>query len=251
MNAIIRRTQNMDNRRVLLLLVGIALTSLFFSLMSHGLAGGINLWSWADEAFQNFSTEIMGAIVTFGLFELVLGEQRRQEDETHRREEEARRQKEDAKTEAHRQTEKEKARRHLEKEEAEKEKKKRLIIQMRDQNNAIVRKAVEELRAHDWLNDGSLQDANLRGANWQGMDLRDANLQGVDLRRANLQYANLADANLAGANLISTQLEGADLHKAQLKGARLPDGRKWTLGINTKRFTDSNHPDFWTAAENE
>lgn len=74
MRSIIDAAKNMDdNRAILSILIGVAVISLFISLLSHIVSGDVNLFVWVDGAFQNMGTEIIGAIVTFGLFDLVVG----------------------------------------------------------------------------------------------------------------------------------------------------------------------------------
>jgi uncharacterized protein YjbI with pentapeptide repeats len=76
------------------------------------------------------------------------------------------------------------------------------------------------------LRGANLRGANLRGCFLDGADLSGANLTGADLSevflsRANLRGANLAEANLTGADLIGANLRGADLAGADLAGADL------------------------------
>jgi hypothetical protein len=146
-----------------------------------------------------------------------------------------------------------------------------LIAQMGSIERSLAIGAVEELRRHGWLTDGSLrgadlssanlqgadlsspnlQGADLRLANLQGADLKGANLQGADLRLAKLQDAILADADLRGADLRWAKLQGASLYRANLQGAAfdehtiLPDGIAWTPDTDMARFTNPDHPDFW------
>lgn len=111
--------------------------------------------------------------------------------------------------------------------------KSRLIREMGSRDNATTMRAVEELRAHGWLFDGSLQKAGLFRANLQGAELwqanlqqaylRDANLQGVGLQRANLQQADLRDANLQRARLEGINLQQAKLGKTNLQQADLSE----------------------------
>jgi uncharacterized protein YjbI with pentapeptide repeats len=128
------------------------------------------------------------------------------------------------------------------------------------------------------LNAVNLQKAHLTWANLQGADLRKADLRETDLGAANLQGAKLQDAKLQGTNLlgrnliIRVEVPGEDLQKADLQDDRvlvrmldnaiwngqtkvytegyqqatLPDGTKWTPGTDIARFTDHNHPDFWS-----
>ena len=65
-------------------------------------------------------------------------------------------------------------------------------------------------------NDPSGVQANLSGANLEGV-----NLKGAILKVANLKGANLVDANLEDAILSGANLEGAKLTHANLKGAKL------------------------------
>jgi len=72
--------------------------------------------------------------------------------------------------------------------------------------------------------------ADLSGANLEGMDLTDAdlrkallnktNLQGADLLLADLREASLLQANLQEANLLGTRLQEAGLQGAQCTGAK-------------------------------
>ncbi|MEQ1638399.1 MAG: pentapeptide repeat-containing protein [Methylococcales bacterium] len=68
-----------------------------------------------------------------------------------------------------------------------------------------------------------LQGADLRGADLQGASLRGAELQGADLRWAKLQGADLSEANFQGANLNAVNFQGSNLRKAKLQGAELQE----------------------------
>ncbi|MFL5804404.1 MAG: pentapeptide repeat-containing protein [Roseiflexaceae bacterium] len=114
---------------------------------------------------------------------------------------------------------------------AEEQLKAQLIREMGSTDNGIALRAVRELRAREWLEDGSLEWADLDKANLRGADLHMAYLQIARLGRSNLQGANLHGANLEGAFLYDTDLRGAelygavlydaDLHRADLRGANL------------------------------
>jgi pentapeptide repeat protein len=109
-----------------------------------------------------------------------------------------------------------------------------------------------------------LQGANLQIAKLQGADLTAANLTSANLWNARLQGANLVNAklqgailfgvNLTGANLIRANLEGAKLLRPNLEGSAakfdektvLPDGSGLTVDTVIERFTDPEHPDFWS-----
>ena len=106
----------------------------------------------------------------------------------------------------------------------------------------------------------NLKDVNLRGANLQDAILMEANLDGATLSRANLKNANLRYANLNNVNLAYANLDGASLSGANLEGVQwkievisgkqysttLPDGTEWTEETDVKRFTEPEHPEFWS-----
>lgn len=120
--------------------------------------------------------------------------------------------------------------------------KENLIAQMGSQVNEVAVHAVEELRRHGWLTDGSLNGANLAAAHLEGANLMFARLTG-----ATLNYAHLEGAFLAGAHL-----EGAGLHHTQFStDTALPWGNHWTPETDMRCFTDPNHPNFWRPPDNE
>ncbi len=117
------------------------------------------------------------------------------------------------------------------------------------------------------LSDANLLGANLSHANLLGANLLSANLDNTKLGNANLTGTNLSGANLTLANLTSAKLRGTDLSYADLSYAdlsyadlsyakltdmkliirtKLPDGKFWTPDTDMTRFTDPNHPDFWS-----
>lgn len=237
-----RRLQKISlNTWVLITLVVIAISSSVWSAYENP---NFADREWRSGWLQNFSTEMMGAIVTFLLFELLVGGRR-------------------ARTES---------------EKAEQALKARLVSDAGSRVNGIAIKAVEELQAHGWLEGGGglLQEANLYRANLQGVILSHANLQQADLQDANLQQAILSGASLQGANLegailqaatlsianlqearlVDANLQGAYLLNANLQEAKLmvakfdenvvlPDNTKWTQDTDMSRFTNPDHPDFW------
>jgi uncharacterized protein YjbI with pentapeptide repeats len=168
---------------VLIAVVALALVSLSWSLSPDGDLKGAAL---------NFGTEMLGAVVTYALFELII--QRRESRKAERRATEAR--------------------------------KARLIAQMRSDVRDVATAATEELRRHGWLTDGSSAGADLRkvtleGANLSQAHLEGTNLEGASLEGSNLSNANLQDANLEGANLQNANLEDANLQNAGLQWANL------------------------------
>jgi len=111
------------------------------------------------------------------------------------------------------------------------------------------------------LHDADLSSANLNSANLSGADLSFADLSGANLSSANLSGADLSSTNLFGADLsgadlsnanlnlavlAGTNLSGADLSDAILINATLPDAKLWTPETDMERFTDPEHPDFWS-----
>jgi uncharacterized protein YjbI with pentapeptide repeats len=117
---------------------------------------------------------------------------------------------------------------------AERELKAQLIREMRGSDKGFALRAIEELRAHGWMRDGSMRGANLIEANLQDAELHyaelqksrlnNANLQGTVLQGANLQEAGIRAANLYGADLTRANLQrvnftGANLENAYLYGA--------------------------------
>jgi uncharacterized protein YjbI with pentapeptide repeats len=119
-----------------------------------------------------------------------------------------------------------------------------LILQMGSPDNAFAIEAVRQLKVLGWLADGTLEGADLRGANLQGAEFGSANLEGANLWRANLQGANLFGVNLEGADLLSAKLQGADLWSANLQGANL---RGADLQGADLTFANLQSADLWSA----
>lgn len=110
-----------------------------------------------------------------------------------------------------------------------------LIYRMGSQVNAEARRAVEELRQHGWLTDGSLRGASLVRANLTGANLREASLESARLEGANLERATLVNARLQDATLMAANLQGASLVAADLSGANL-----WLADISRTDFYGAN-----------
>jgi hypothetical protein len=102
------------------------------------------------------------------------------------------------------------------------------------------------------LTHASLEEANLLGARLQKANLRSATLEGADLKGANLEGANLNRAILEGADLSKASLEGANLEGARFDLlTMLPDGSAWLPSADLARFTDPDHPQFWSRGDME
>lgn len=194
--------ENQLNGFVLGVLTGIFSLSLYQSFV---LNGG-NSAEWGSGFWQNFSTEMMGAFVTFILFELVIEARRRRE----------------------------------EKQEAIEEKKKNLIIQLRSQDNATAIAAVEQLKVNNWIEDGSLQSAILYEANLQGTSMTLANLRGAYLSNVNLQDANLGHSNLEGTKLNNANLKRAELLVSNLQYADLEHTNLQRANLFSARLQNAN-----------
>jgi hypothetical protein len=257
----LKRITNLKNV-VLLVLLGIALTTSLISLILNVVNGVETTAAWWVAWLQNMSTEMLGALLTFVLIERIVGGRDKQQQE---------------------------------KEEVQREKA-RLIRQLGSRINSEAIRASEELRGHQWLEDGSLKNQSLLYANLENVVLSQANLQDVNLFFSNLKGAYLDYANLQGASLIEadlsnallpevnlqdsklnnadfrsaymesvnlqnsrlwkTNLKAAFLANAEMQGAEidnslfderttLPDGSNWTPDADLSRFTDPTHRDFW------
>lgn len=100
----------------------------------------------------------------------------------------------------------------------------------------MARVVVEAARASDvGLDERDLTGADFRGLDLRGMSFARALLEGADLRGCNLEGAMLegavlAKADLTGARLRGARLKGANLGKANLEGAML-DGADLTQAV--------------------
>jgi len=108
--------------------------------------------------------------------------------------------------------------------------KRSIIRQMRSRANDFALDAARIARDEQWLDDGSLEGANLREANLSDAILRyarltEVNLLGSNLTGANLQGSNLAAANLFGANFTRAILRSGNLTKANLGEANFTEAQ--------------------------
>ena len=208
---------------IIIILVGLAIVTAIISTISGDWWGGF---------LQNFSTEMVGAFITYLLIERILGERRRAEEKT----------------------------------EAEDAEKRRLIIQLGSKDNASALTALTEIRTKELHKDGLLKGVELDGANLQDALLNQCRMQNSSLRNANLASAKLNLAHLEGVNLVEANLRNADLLGAKFDSETiLPDAKYifdldkiglvydkyWTTTTDMRRYTDPNHvnengnPDFW------
>lgn len=127
--------------------------------------------------------------------------------------------------------------------------KEQLILQLGSHYRDVTDTAIRALRARGWLEDGSLDEARLLGANLSKAGLEGARLRGALLTRANLNGAILCGADLRGARLGGANLRNAimpdvDLQNANLLGANLEGASPWRCNLKESilcgvNFTDS------------
>jgi len=201
------------NLFVLAILVGIAILGVLESIR---MAGGTPDSEWWSGLWQNFSTEVIGAILTFTLFELVVGGQRAREEKEEQRQRDIN----------------------------------ELIQQVRSSDNQLAAHAIKELRNLGLLESGALSNVDLGGVDLKQLDLTRANLNGVNLENANLNVTNLRSASLTltnmrqtilvNANLIDANLSGASLTRAHLSGANLIYANLSGANLTNADLVDAN-----------
>ena len=98
-----------------------------------------------------------------------------------------------------------------------------------------------------WLSTTDLSDTIMSGADLSNADLADANLRGAHLESANLSGAGLLGANLSGAKLSAADLTNAHFDDTLFdETTQLPDRTMWSLDTDMERFTNPQHPHYWT-----
>lgn len=167
---------------VLIVLLSVTCALSGFSLLMN--EGGFtkNWWSgWA----LNFSTEILGAIVIYLLFERLIGgvEQREQAQK------------------------------------AVLELRDTLKFKLGSSFSEGSKSAADDLRRYGWLTDGSLNGVNLHEADLKEANLYNANMNGAVMTMVQASKANFFNISLENANLTWAALYGANLSHANLKNA--------------------------------
>jgi hypothetical protein len=182
---------------VLIVLIAAALASSLWAVLRNG--------DWEGLAL-NLGTEMAGAAITYGLFELIIGIRERQEAEGR----------------------------------ATAEEKARLIAELGSQVHDVAIAAAEELARQGWLYDGSLLGANLQGASLSEANLWKANLRGSHLVGANLSKAMLSEADLSEGYLYKADLREASLDGASLKHASLDNANlENAQGLTDKQLAEA------------
>src|SRR5690606_13792375 len=98
-----------------------------------------------------------------------------------------------------------------------------LVEQVRSGNNALALEAVEQLQEWQFLQDGTLHEADLSNARLKGARMAQAKLERAVLNGADLTKCYLEATNLAGAKLQKAILTEANLHDINLMGADLTE----------------------------
>jgi hypothetical protein len=130
--------------------------------------------------------------------------------------------------------------------EADEQHREHLIRELENPNNGLVAEAVNELRAHGWLKDGSLAGWLIVGGNFHGLYLKDANLKGLGLYKCNLRDAQIEPEQL---------LTLTDLRRTTLPDGTRYDGRfclrgdiAWAhmhYGIDAQTATDAQMAEYY------
>ena len=193
------------NEKVLYFLVVLTLASSGLSAIENVSRFGLSDGAWRSGWLQNFSTEMMGAIATFILFELVVAARQRFRDKAENT----------AQLEALREAVTEavtKEVRRLQQLDA--------VARLRKAEDETEREvAISELKVRDLLSGIDLNKANLSNSNLNSTNLSNSNLSGADISNSDLDTANLSQSNLAEANFRESNLTYADLNSSNLTDA--------------------------------
>jgi hypothetical protein len=178
--------------------------------------------TWWVGWLQNFGTEMIGAVVTFVLLELIIAAgQRRREEQTQR---------EQARTT-----------RLLEYRQADSPIERRRILDRLNTDDLLSGTDLSDLHIEPMtLDQANFSDADLSRAHLSNCQLAYADfsratlaqaiLASVNLRSANLSYANIGriygmDSDFSSADMRHTNLWGANLRLAQLQGVNMQHAR--------------------------
>lgn len=236
-------SQNRVTQKILMVMVIMALLS---SLVGLALTRDFTGW------LLNFSTELLGAVLTFVLIDQIIGGEEKKSSLIARLRSRSNDETENTINEL---------RRHgwltdgsLQEATLQSANLKRVNLHMADLRKADFLQAqlMEAVLNYAKLQGARLVEAQMHQCELQWAKLQGANLNGADLEEANmycadLQYANLTGANLSSANLREANLLGAVIANTTIFNSRtvLPDGTNWQLAMTLEKFIDSRHPDFW------
>lgn len=180
------------------------------------LSGSVGWNDWWNGFFQNFGTEMFGALATFVLLQGIVGAREKASD---------RKLQEEIAAQI-----REELRLYIQAQE---------IARLHSAANRDARQPIlDSMKATGLLAGAGLGTANLERANLGYADLEGARLYRVNLEEAQLHMANLRNTGLRAANLTGAFIWGADLTGAlfltvdqlrsvkTLKGSILPDGTR-------------------------
>jgi|GEM_PF-5637713 len=180
------------------IIIGLAIASGVYSVrLNEGLSN-----TWGSDFLQNFSTEMMGAVVTFGLFGLV--EARRRSSE---RERDLERQQADAESRAVQQR---------------RERQVTAITRLKQAlQNPIARQTIiEEMKQLDVL-----RNCQLDGVVLDNITMENGNFKGTSFTNGHIQHAILTGGNFQKANLENVDCCHTVFDKSDFRGAILTRAR--------------------------
>jgi len=197
-----RMMATIGNRTVFLILLGFAVGSLWRSFMLNSLPTE----EWGSGFWQNFSTEMIGALVTFILFDQILGARQRAEVANRERNT--------------RQVEK--------------------ATQLRQAMSREQRQPVlDEMIALDLFHGATFVNINLDGADLEESNLENCQLKNVILSSANLEGATLTGSNLEQVNLVNANLSSADVSQAILRNAKLTNANLYNASFASANLEEA------------
>jgi uncharacterized protein YjbI with pentapeptide repeats len=184
-----RRRADINISWVLFLLVILTIVSGIASFF-------LSKFEWASAWLMNISSELIGAVITYILFELIIGRaEKRNEEERHKIESQL-----------------------------------RLRTRLLQSNSFEEKQLIlDEINALGVMRGSNLMYSNLKGIFLSGVDMQDvdfswSDLSGANMSNANLEGANLSNANLKGAILIGANFKGAIFANAELQHATVVNG---------------------------
>ncbi|MGF1504566.1 MAG: pentapeptide repeat-containing protein [Anaerolineae bacterium] len=215
-----------DSRVVTILLYiffAVALVSALAAVLAAlpgWLSGVVAFFTWVDGFAQNLGTEMLGAIITFVLIQVLLEGRRALE----RKEEERQREQENAALFERivKRTE-DQITGFLREQQSQitEQERQRWISQLASPIKGFATEAARQLRHHGWLRSSDVAEGLRAGGDLAMVDLRGLDLTGEDLEYASLKKANLDQCTLDEADLSHATLEKATLRKTDLIGTDL------------------------------
>ena len=97
----------------------------------------------------------------------------------------------------------------------------RLLRELASEDKGFTSRALREIRSLGYLYDGTLNGADLSGANLCDLDFANANLRNVNFTGAQLNKAIFTNSDLTGANLNYAELRDAKLENCKLTNVQM------------------------------